>query len=149
MEWSLLNGTLLNELLLAGRDKHRSKADESDPLFPYEYGKVLYGKFSFQFSFCYRIKEVPIDLVNEESNNIEDLSVDVLSPEFNKPTANSNAVQALVSVLTIRKPSREDSRIYVCKASNDYGWAEMKIRLLVKGMSSGFQLLTTFMDSCD
>ena len=39
----------------------------------------------------------------------------------------------IVSILTIRKPTRDDSRLFLCKASNDYGWADMKIRLIVKG----------------
>ena len=68
---------------------------------------------------------MPSDLLNEENNNIDEAS-DLKQ----SPSTNTN----IVSVLTIRKPSREDSRVYVCKASNEFGWAEMKTRLLVKGL---------------
>ena len=87
--------------------------------------------------------------MNEETNNIE-LDGDTVNAEQQQQqqqqmkAASSNhgggdggdtniPLPTLVSVLTIRRPSRDDSRVYVCKASNDYGWAELKIRLLVKG----------------
>ena len=74
---------------------------------------------------------MPLESVNEETNNIEESGSNSASEGKGSPTtANTNS---FVSVLTIRRPGRDDSRVYVCKASNDYGWAELKIRLNVKG----------------
>lgn len=76
--------------------------------------------------------------MNEETNSIDD-NERVTSNGGRGSASDGKALSAvntnsLVSVLTIRRPTREDSRVYVCKASNDFGWAEQKIRLSVKGM---------------
>ena len=80
----------------------------------------------------FRIKEVPLEAVNEETNGIDDNETTGNGDGKGKTQSSVNE-NSLVSVLTIKRPSREDSRVYVCKASNDFGWAEMKIRLSVKG----------------
>lgn len=86
---------------------------------------------------CDSIKEVSIDLLKEEmsttnTNNNNNMG-DVKSLNLDNELKLAESKGAMVSVLTILKPKRDDSRVYVCKASNDYGWAELKIRLQVKG----------------
>ncbi|KAI2804322.1 hypothetical protein BLOT_003303 [Blomia tropicalis] len=114
MEWTLLNGTMLPELMLT-RDNHRTTVDDDDPngVFPFE------------------IKEIPSDSLNRESNGIDDNENNLTDGQLKK-TSNTNGDGQMVSVLTIHRPGRADSRVYVCKASNDFGWAELKIRLSVK-----------------
>ena len=93
---------------------------------------------------AFRIKEVPLEAVNEETNSIDDNETGAGNGAAaagssggggtgEGKTLSALNTNSLVSVLTIRRPSREDSRVYVCKASNDFGWAELKIRLSVKG----------------
>lgn len=69
------------------------------------------------------------ELSATNNNNIDD----VKSLNLDNELKLAESKGAIVSVLTIFKPKRDDSRVYVCKASNDFGWAELKIRLQVKG----------------
>ncbi|XP_046915440.2 uncharacterized protein LOC124496027 isoform X3 [Dermatophagoides farinae] len=141
MEWFLLNGTHLNldSSLDSKRDnQHRGKIS-------------LNANDNFNDKYLFEIKEISSKFLsndernanqnnnNNDNNNDDDELFDSIDDNLignfelvDQESPSSTLNHLIVSVLTIRKPTRDDSRIFQCKASNEYGWAEMKIRLIVK-----------------
>lgn len=70
--------------------------------------------------------------------------LEMIVSDYRYALKDENTTDGIVSVLTFRSTSREDSGRYFCIASNAYGRDEMSIHLYIQGMmnvifkSSGF-----------
>uniref|UniRef100_A0A6P6XSJ9 Down syndrome cell adhesion molecule-like protein Dscam2 n=1 Tax=Dermatophagoides pteronyssinus TaxID=6956 RepID=A0A6P6XSJ9_DERPT len=117
MEWfQLINDTNRNlESLDSKRDNHgnNNRAKIS-----------LNANDNFNDKYLFEIKEISRKFLSDERQQSTSKS--------SSSTNQQKSKNLIVSILTIRKPTRLDSSLFLCKASNEYGWAEMKIRLIVK-----------------
>lgn len=93
----------------------------------------------FILLFSKRVKEVSYKFLNGEINNLDSSDFDSNDDQIDSLLNDLGAEQSdsqtnlVISVLTIHQTSRDDSLVYVCKATNEFGWAEYRIQLIVKG----------------
>ncbi|KAF7489378.1 Down syndrome cell adhesion molecule-like protein 1 -like protein [Sarcoptes scabiei] len=138
MEWFLMNGSLLNDLQqdLKHQTRNSKTMGKEQNDFHQHYRTKIPENNNEKFTF--EVKEVSYKFLNGEINNLDSSDFDSNDDQIDSLLNDLGAEQSdsqtnlVISVLTIHQTSRDDSLVYVCKATNEFGWAEYRIQLIVK-----------------